>query len=103
VRFDSPVVLRWNGLGGATAYDVVVGDLDTSRVAGAAGAAITGCAENNSPDTAAWAPQSPTAGSGLFFLVRGTTASCRFGTWDSGGPSQVGTRDEGHDPALTCP
>ncbi len=103
LRFESPFALRWNAASGATAYDVVHGNLNALRSGASAGAAVTGCAENNSADTTAWAPATPGAGAGLFYLVRGVNASCRFGTYDSGGPSQVGSRDEGHAPALTCP
>ena len=103
LRFESKSALRWDGLPGATSYDVIRGDLTLLRTAGSVGASLTACPENNSLDALAWAPHAPAGGEGIFFLVRGVNGSCRFGTYDSGGPSQVGSRDDDHDPALTCP
>lgn len=97
VRFaqGSKSVVEWNALAGAQAYDVVRGDLGSLRSSGGAFAgAISGCPENNAAAPMSWQPDVPSTGAGLFYLVRGVTYSCGFGTYDSGATSQVGSRDD---------
>ncbi|MGD8376705.1 MAG: hypothetical protein PVF68_11240 [Acidobacteriota bacterium] len=84
--------LSWAALPGATAYDVVTGDLETLRTSGGDfTVATTACAEDNLFGTSSVQPGDPPIGGGMWFLVRG--ANCGGGTYESGGSGQGGTRD----------
>jgi hypothetical protein len=94
LRLDSAIALAWDALGGATGYDVVRGDLELLRASmGNYAAAGISCVENNGQDLQSWDSVVPPPGEGVFLLVRGTTSSCGFGTYDASGPAQQGGRD----------
>jgi len=105
VRFDTPELLRWNPLGLAEGYDVIEGDLALLRAgSGDFGAAILDCAENNGPDTLTWIGSSPATGGARFYLVRGMSFSCRFGTYNVSDNSLAADRDAAIAEApATCP
>jgi len=87
--------LAWppGGGGPTTGFDVVRGDLQTlAQSGGDFTAATTFCVANdlgtnNTPD-----PAMPAPGSGFWYLVRATSCAAH-GTYDSGAPSQSGSRD----------
>lgn len=105
LRADTGIALGWEPLQGAEVYDVVRGDLDLLRAAeGDFSLAGVDCLENNSSDTVSLDLDLPLPGAGRFYLVRGSTLACRFGTYDSGGPAQSAPRDDGLSTAPdTCP
>jgi hypothetical protein len=105
VRFTAPATLTWDALEDAEAYDVLEGSLEALRAGGGSfTTAVTGCAENNGQDLESWAGASPSPGQGVFYLVRGVTFSCGFGTYDSGSGAQVAPRDASIAAAVpTCP
>jgi spore coat protein A len=84
--------LWWGSVAGATSYDVVRGSLIPLRTSGGnfALATVTQiCAANNSASTF-WLPtETPTAGQGFWYLIRSQPG----GSYDSGAPSQSGSRD----------
>ncbi len=86
--------LNWPALGAASWYDAVAGKLSTLRASGGDFSTSTDrCLGARLAATSLLVPGSPpSAGDGFWFLVRG--ANCRGrGTFDSGSPSQVGSRD----------
>ena len=93
-------VWSWNS-GGASAFDLVRGDLETLRATGgsfeAALDALPGgenaCLENNTVSLSVNDPYSaPTPGAGIFTLLRPVTTGCAaVGTLDDG--TEVGSRD----------
>lgn len=95
-------VWTWSS-GGATAYDVVCGDLETLRSSGgdfaaaltAIPAAETAClADDTSLLTVDDPNGTPAAGLGHFVLLRPATIACpAHGTFDEGQSAQVGGRD----------
>ncbi len=92
--FHSPTELRWSAAIGATGYDVVRGDLGVLLGAGGDfAAAVTECLENDGSDTASYASAIPSPGAGFFYLARGVTSACGFGSYDSGASAQAGSRD----------
>jgi spore coat protein A len=84
--------LWWGSVAGAASYDVVRGSLVPLRTSGgnfALGTVTQICAANDSVSTF-WLPtETPAPGQGTWYLVRGQPA----GTYDSGAPSQSGSRD----------
>jgi len=86
-------LLAWSSLAGASWYDVVMGDLGVlSSTAGDFTMATQACAIDNNAGTSYLLSQTPSVGQAYWFLVRG--ANCRgSGTYESGGPAQVGLRD----------
>jgi hypothetical protein len=99
--------------GGATAYDLIRGDLSTLRSSGgdfqaavdAVPAAEGGCLVNNTTSLSLDDPYpDPAVGEGFFTLIRPATLQCpaQHGTVDDG--SQVQDRDPGIESAsLSCP
>ncbi len=84
--------LWWGTVGAATGYDVVRGDLNQLRANGGDFSdplATRICLANNLPATSLEDASNPLAGEGLWYLVR----SQPTGTYDSGEPSQSGSRD----------
>ncbi len=89
--------------GGASAYDLVRGDLMTLvSSAGNFQAAIdalpagqAGCLANNTTSTSLTDPYgNPAPGSGVFALVRPVTTACTAsGSFNDGSPSQIASRD----------
>jgi hypothetical protein len=105
LRFSSKSIFAWDALPGAEAYDVATGDVALlSLTNGNFGVAVTGCAENNLEAATTWDGTVPAVGQGVFYLIRGVTFSCSFGTYDTGLPGQSGARDPTIDVAPgTCP
>jgi len=97
-------ILGWSVLPGATAYDVVMGDLSTLvSTGGDFTAAIRSCLADDLEANALSLDASPPAGSGFFYLVRGVNWCAGAGTYDSGDATQVGSRDSEIDASpLTC-
>jgi len=100
----APDLLQWTGTPGAIGYDVVYGDLGTlARSGGDFTAAVEGCMANDLPEISLPYAMSPPLGSGFWFLVRDVTPSGP-GSYDSGFPGQVGSRDAEIDGSpLACP
>lgn len=85
--------LQWSPVAACTGYDVVRGDLsDLLATDGDFAAATSTCAANDVVATSLDDADSPPAGEGFFYLVRSMTCHA-VGTWDSGSPSQQGSRD----------
>lgn len=85
--------LRWDPVAGATAYDVLRGDLALLRSSGGDFAVATSaCEASGHPDTW-WAHAS--VASGGWFLVRATAPGFPPGSWDSPDPLQLRSRDAG--------
>ena len=105
---------EWTG-GGATAYDLIRGDLTTLRSSGgdfqaavnALPVAEGGCLANDTASLSLGDPYAdPAIGEGFFTVIRAATLQCpaQHGTADDGSPSQIAARDEGIDSAaLSCP
>jgi len=97
-------LVAWSAIVGATSYDVVRGDLGVLRSsAGNFTSATEACLLADGTATTVVSAASPAPGGGHWFLARG--ASCGGnGTYDSGGPGQVGQRDAEIAASVgTCP
>lgn len=85
--------LDWTALPGATAYDVLRGDLRTLALSGGDfTSAVTGCEARRIAASTLLTTLTPSPAGGFFYLVRGANCGAA-GTFDSGGPGQVGSRD----------
>ena len=95
--------LSWSAPPRATEYDIVRGDLGTLRTSGGNFTTATvECVADNQISTQRDYIPNPTAGNGFYFLVRGVNCS-GSGTYDTGSPSQNGSRDtEVEAAAVTC-
>jgi hypothetical protein len=92
-RFGQTDVLGWDALPDATRYDVVRGDLGLLRgTGGNFTVVIQACLANDLTDTALVLSGSPLPELGFVYLVRGTNCG-GAGTYDSGSPAQVGSRN----------
>jgi hypothetical protein len=89
----------------ASGYDVVQGNLNLlGSTAGDFTASLLACLEDGGSDLSATDPGSPPLGSGVFYLVRGTSLCDEPGTYDSGGAGQAGSRDaEIQASSAACP
>lgn len=108
LTFGAPVSgtapLVWSAVSGATGYDLARGSLSALRASqGNFAVSLSDCLEtalnaNTYADT-----DTPSAGNGFWYLVR--PVSCGgHGTYDSGAPSQVGSRDaEIQASTAACP
>jgi hypothetical protein len=88
-----------------TGYDLVRGNLATLRASGGDfTSATTACLGNNLPATSLPDPSGPPpVGGGFFYVLRPVNCGGP-GTYDSGAPSQVGSRDpEINASAGACP
>jgi hypothetical protein len=96
--------LSWSSLQGATWYDVVRGDVSTlSRTGGDFTAATLECLANDLAATSTTSTVAPAPGQAFWFLVRGCNCA-GHGTYDSGAPAQVGSRDaEINASTVACP
>ncbi len=84
--------LWWANAAGASSYDVVRGSLDQLRSTAGnfASPLVTQlCLANNRADTYWLHTETPAAGQGVWYLIRAQPG----GTYDSGAPSQSGSRD----------
>lgn len=102
VMHVQPDLMSWCVPEAIPAFDVVRGDLATLRATGGDYSVTTGtclAAAHGDPWLESPAPPTPSPGDGFWYLVRDTE-----GSYDTGEPSQVGSRDaeiaaSGHD----CP
>ena len=106
LRFLSKTVFAWDSVLGAEDYDTVavnVGALVSSE--GDYSTATFDCARNNSPGTITWDDADPAAGAVVGYVVRASSFSCDFGSYDAPTPNeQQGPRDAGIAVApATCP
>jgi len=102
-RLGPDAELTWAPAAGATAYDVVSGELGVLRTTGGDfQAATTGCVADNEFGLSTIHSGSPPPDQATWFLAR--AANCGGGTYNSGGPQQVADRDAGIGAsALACP
>jgi uncharacterized membrane protein len=96
---DKPTVgiahLEWTAVDAASGYDLVRGSLAIlSSSNGDFSAAATGCLDNDLAATSRDDADTPGAGDGFWYLVRAVNCG-GSATFDSGAPSQVGSRDAG--------
>jgi hypothetical protein len=86
-------LLSWN-LPSAVTFDVLYGSLNTLKSTGGDfSSAVTSCLLDDATQTTTLFESVPPVGEAFFFLTRG--ANCGGGTWDTGAPSQAGSRDQG--------
>ena len=86
-------LLSWS-LPSAVTFDVLSGSLNTLKSSrGDFSSAVTSCLVHDDTTQTTLFGSVPPVGEGFFFLARG--ANCGGGTWDTGAPSQVGSRDPG--------
>lgn len=100
----SEMILSWSALAGAVSYDVVQGDLGTLRATGGDFTAATeSCLAADTTATQHLSSGVPAPGEETWFLVRG--GGCGGdGTYDTGEPSLLGSRDAEVDAAASsCP
>jgi hypothetical protein len=89
-----PADLTWTGLHGATAYDVVRGDLATLRSSGGDFVSATEeCLTENDAETSLAYSGVPGPGEGFWILVRGIDGKGNM-TYDSLYPAQTEARDD---------
>ena len=87
--------LTWNAAAAATGYDLVTGSLQILQSSGGDfSAATTQCLANNLPTTSFDDAAIPAAGQGFWYLLRAVNCGGNA-SYDSGFPSQVGSRDAG--------
>jgi uncharacterized membrane protein len=83
----------WADVTGATGYDLVRGGLSALQSSGGDfSAAVNACLENDLTETSSDDRDTPASGDGFWYLVSATTCG-GHGTFDSGAPSQVGSRN----------
>jgi hypothetical protein len=82
----------WQATPFATGYDLIRGNLGTLRAtAGDFTAATQACLANDEANVS-WLDADPVPASGLWYLVRGMVGASP-GSYDSGNPRQIGSRD----------
>ena len=96
--------LDWNAIGAATGYDLVRGSLEELRSShGDFSTAVNDCLEDDLTGTSRTDADTPAAGDGFWYLVRAVNSG-GSATFDSGSPSQVGSRDAGIQASpSSCP
>ena len=86
-------VLSWSAAAGATAHDIVGGNVSTLGATGGDFSLATAqCLDDDRTTTSLLSSGTPAVGQAFWFLVRGVNCG-GDGTYDSGLPSQVGLRD----------
>jgi N-acetylneuraminic acid mutarotase len=96
-------VMGWEPVPDATGYDVMKGDLGVLRgTNGNFSSSMQGCSANNLADTILVLSGAPAPGAGFFYLVRSTNCG-GGGTYDSGSPTQVSSRDAEIAASQHCP
>jgi hypothetical protein len=87
------VTISWTSIEGATAYDLVRGNLPSLASShGDFTLALRACLGDDLTEMSRYDAGLPAAGNGQWYLVRGV--NCKgAGTYDSGAASQVGSRD----------
>jgi len=100
----APAGPSWIGVLGAAAYDVVRGDFTVLHATGGDfTASLEACVANDLPATGVSIPETPDVGKGFWILARPVFPGGP-GTYDSGLPGQVGSRDaEIAASPLSCP
>jgi spore coat protein A len=100
----APGMLWWSSVPGATGYDLVRGDLGVLHTGGGDFSTATqACLADDSAPTSLAFPSGPALDAGWWFLLRAATTAGP-GTYDSGSPSQVGSRDaEIAASGVACP
>ena len=89
------VLLSWTALSGATSYDIVQGGLNALRSSNGNFQSTTqACVSDGTTATSLTSTGTPNVGDGYWFLVRGANCGGK-GTYNSGSPKQVGSRDSG--------
>lgn len=86
--------LAWDAEANATAYDVVRGDLGVLAATGDFASATEECLADDLVTTSLPYSAEPAPDEGFWFLVRGGNCG-GAGSYDSGAPSQSGSRDAG--------
>lgn len=85
--------LSWDPVTDATGSDIVHGGLNCLRSSSSEFSSCTlGCLDDDRTTTSMLFTTTPAAGDGFWFLVRGQNCG-GSGTYDTGEPSQVGSRD----------
>ena len=106
VEKPSPGIMEliWNSVDATSSYDVVRGSLSVLHATkGDFSQATTDCLENDLNFTARDDADTPNTDDGFWYLVRANSCG-GHATYDSGAPSQVGSRDAGIQAApATCP
>jgi hypothetical protein len=98
-----PDSLAWDLAVGAASYDVIQGNLGLLLDAGGSFAASgPSCLLANASGSGAVDPEPLQPGQSRYYLVRAVGCADDAGTYDSGGPSQSGPRDESLL-SLVCP
>ena len=99
------VTMNWTPAAGASAYDLLKGDLLAFNSSGGDFAgSVSACLEDDGLDFKAFDFVSPAPGEGFFYLVRGVGVCSVPGTYDNAGPSQAGNRDPGiNSSPVACP
>jgi hypothetical protein len=97
-------LLAWTTTLGAHSYDIVRGDL---RTLGEEGGGLTDsveqCLADNREETHLPYTQDPPPGEGHWYVLRGVSDAMNL-TYDSGGPSQAGSRDGAINASIhSCP
>jgi hypothetical protein len=96
-------VITWTMLPGATHYDLVRGGLRALLSQGDFSAAVGDCLADQDSSRQFVDSSLPAPGDGLFYLVRGGNCGGE-GTYDSGGPAQLQSRDAGIAASVgACP
>ena len=101
-RVGNATSVSWTTGGAAVPFDVVRGNLVTLRTTvGNFAAATTTCLANDTMSSSLMDANDPPDSGGFWYLVRGGNGA---GTYDSGSPSQIGSRDaEILASGLACP
>jgi hypothetical protein len=97
-------IVSWSAIGAASGYDLARGSLAILRATyGDFSQETTDCVENDLTGTTHDDADVPDAGDGFWYLIR--AVSCGgSATFDSGAPSQVGSRDAAiRASASACP
>ncbi|HET9299049.1 MAG TPA: DUF5060 domain-containing protein, partial [Candidatus Polarisedimenticolaceae bacterium] len=104
VRVDAGGAISWNAVAGADGYDTIVGDVLALKSGGSLAAALRGCLERNSADTATPDPVVPPLGGGRFYLVRARSCAGALGTYEGPGSPAEDPRDAAASAsARDCP
>jgi len=91
-RSGANTVISWNEV--ANLYDVVRGSLDTLRsTSGDYSMAVNGCLAEDRSDPSLSYPDPAAPERAVFFVLRPAGCGRRDGTYNSGDPQQVGSRD----------
>ncbi|HKQ97377.1 MAG TPA: Ig-like domain-containing protein [Candidatus Polarisedimenticolia bacterium] len=94
--------LSWTPMPGAASYDVVYGDMANFWITGNFEESLIVCLQSNTTATSLPFTATAPVGGGFWFLVRGRNCGGP-GTWNSGAPSQVDSRDYLNLSPFACP